>query len=124
MYSLQDYHNMNIRLSRNNNSVNRGSVNTPTAALGKDALITQGALDRHQATEFNTPNQLKIGTWNVRSLYQKGKLENVKLKMGRLKVQILGISETRWTKSGSFRTDDYAMYYSGGTSMNVELGFY
>ena len=45
MYSLQDYHNMNIRLSRNHNSVNRGSVITPTAALGKDALITQGALD-------------------------------------------------------------------------------
>ena len=102
MYSLQDYHNMNIRLSGNHNSVNRGSVITPTAALGKDALTTQGSLDRHQATEFNTRNQIKIRTWNVRSLYQKGILENVKLEMGRLKVQILGISETRWTKSGSF----------------------
>ena len=62
MNSLQDYHNMNIRVSRNHNSVNRGSVITPTAVLSKDALITQGALDRHQATEFNTRNQIKIST--------------------------------------------------------------
>ena len=82
---------------------------TPTAALGEDALITQGALDRHQATEFNTRNQIKISTWNVWSLYQKGKLENDKLEMERLKVQILGICETRWTGSGSLRTEDYAM---------------
>ena len=53
-YSLQDHHNMKVHLSRNHNSVNRGSVITPTPALGKDALITQGALDRHQAIEFNT----------------------------------------------------------------------
>ena len=72
---------------------------TPTAALSEDALITQGALNHHQATEFNTRNQIKIRTWNVRALYQKGKLENIKLEMERLKVQIVGISETRWTKS-------------------------
>ena len=101
---------MNIRSSRNHNRVKRGSVITTTAGLGKDALITQGALDCCQATEFDTRNQIKISTWNVRSLYQKGKLKNVKLEMGRLKVQILGISETRWTKSGSFRTEDYTMY--------------
>ena len=113
---------MNIRLSGNHNSVNRGSVITPTAALGKDALITQGTLDRHQATDFNTRNQIKISTWNVRSLHQKGKLENVKLEMGRLKVQILGISETRWTKSGSFRTEDCTMYYSGGDEHERGVG--
>ena len=114
MYSLQDYHNMIIRLSRNLNSVNRASVITPTAAPGKDTLITLGALDRHQATEFSTRNQIKISTWNVRSLYQKGKLENVKLEMERLKMKILGVNETRWARSGSFRTEDYTMYYSGG----------
>ena len=59
---------------------------TPTAVLVKDALITQGALEYHQATEFNIRNQMKISTWNVRSLYQKVKLENFKLEMGRLKV--------------------------------------
>jgi len=97
-------------------------VNTPTAALGKDALITQGALDRHQATEFNRRNQIKICTRNVRSLYQKGKLENVKVEMGHLKVQILGIRETRWTKSGGFRAEDYAIYCSGGDKHDRGVG--
>ena len=58
MYSLQDYHSMNIRLSRNHNNMNRDSVIIPTAALGKYAAITQGALDRHQATDFNARNQI------------------------------------------------------------------
>ena len=37
-----------------------------------------------------------IGTWNVRSMNQ-GKLEVVKQEMTRVNIDILGISELRWT---------------------------
>ena len=37
-----------------------------------------------------------LGTWNVRSMNQ-GKLEVVKQEMARVNVNILGISELRWT---------------------------
>ena len=37
-----------------------------------------------------------IGTWNVRSMNQ-GKLEVVKQEMARVNVDILGISELKWT---------------------------
>ena len=37
-----------------------------------------------------------IGTWNVRSINQ-GKLEVVKQEMARLNIDILGISELKWT---------------------------
>ena len=37
-----------------------------------------------------------IGTWNVRSMNQ-GKLEVVKHEMARVNVDILGISELKWT---------------------------
>ena len=57
---------MNIRLSGNHNSVNRASVIIRAAALGKDALITEGALERHQATELNARNKIKLRTWDVR----------------------------------------------------------
>ena len=43
--------------------------------------------------------QYCIGTWNVRSMNQ-GKLEVVKQEMVRVNIDILGISELRWTRMG------------------------
>lgn len=51
---------------------------------------------------------LRIGTWNVRTLYEAGKLSNALQKMQRLNIDILGISETRWPKAGRCTTDDYS----------------
>ena len=41
--------------------------------------------------------QYCTGTWNVRSMNQ-GKLEVVKQEMARVNINILGISEPKWTK--------------------------
>ena len=46
------------------------------------------------------------GTWNVRSMNQ-GKLEVVKEEMARVNVDILGISEVKWTGMGEFNSDDH-----------------
>ena len=40
--------------------------------------------------------QYCIGTWNVRFMNQ-GKLEVVKQEMARVKIDVLGISELKWT---------------------------
>ena len=45
--------------------------------------------------------QYYIGTWNIRSMNQ-GKLEVVKQEMARVNVEILGISELKWTGMGKF----------------------
>ena len=50
--------------------------------------------------------QYFTGTWNVRSMNQ-GKLEVVKQEMARVNVDILGISELKWTGMGEFNSDDY-----------------
>ena len=50
--------------------------------------------------------QYYIGAWNVRSMNQ-GKLEMVKQEMTRVNVDILGISEVKWTGMGEFNSDDY-----------------
>ena len=51
-----------------------------------------------------------IGTWNVRSMNQ-GKLEVVKQEMARVNVDILEISELKWTGMGEFNSDDHYIYY-------------
>ena len=53
--------------------------------------------------------QYCIGTWNVRSMNQ-GKLEVVKQEMARVNVDILGISELKWTGMGEFNSDDRCIY--------------
>ena len=53
-----------------------------------------------------------IGTWNVRSM-NRGKLEVVKQQMARVNVDVLGISELRWTGMGEFNSDDHYIYYCG-----------
>ena len=55
-------------------------------------------------------NSNSIGTWTVRSINQ-GKLEVSKQEMARVYIDILGISELRWTGMGEFNSDDHYIYY-------------
>ena len=47
----------------------------------------------------------------------QGKLEVVKQEMGRVNVEILGISELKWTGKGEFNSDDHYIYYCGQESL-------
>ena len=60
--------------------------------------------------------QYGIGTWNVRSM-NTGKLEVVKQEMARVNVDILGISEVKWTGMGEFNPDDHYIYNCGQESL-------
>ena len=55
-------------------------------------------------------------TWNVRFMNQ-GKLEVVKQEMARVNVNILGISELKWTGMGEFNSDDHYICYCGQESL-------
>ena len=46
---------------------------------------------------------LRIGSWNVRTLYEAGKCKQVLSEMHRNKLDILGISESHWTHFGQKR---------------------
>ena len=60
--------------------------------------------------------QYCIRTWNVRSMNQS-KLEVVKQEMARVTVNILGISELKWTGMGEFNSDYHYIYYCGQESL-------
>ena len=51
-----------------------------------------------------------------RSMNQ-GKLEVVKQEMAKVNVDILGISELKWTGMGGFNSDDHHVYYCGQESL-------
>ena len=47
----------------------------------------------------------------------QGKLEVVKQEMSRMNIDILGISELKWTGMGEFNSDDHYIYYCGQESL-------
>ena len=55
-------------------------------------------------------------SWNVTSMKQ-GKLEVAKLEMARVNIDILGISERKWTRMGKFNSDDYYIHCCGQESL-------
>ena len=61
--------------------------------------------------------QYCIGTWNVRSLDQGKLVEVVKQEMARVNIDILGISDLKWTGMGEFNSDDHYIYYCGRESL-------
>jgi len=72
---------------------------------------------------LNTRKQnLKIGTWNVRSLFMKGKLQNVIQEAESMHVDIMGICETRWTGVGDVNVNGWRFVYSGGESHHHGVG--
>ena len=60
--------------------------------------------------------QYCIGTWNIMSMNQ-GKLDVVKQEIARVNIDILAISELKWTGMGEFNSDDHYIYYHGEESL-------
>ena len=47
----------------------------------------------------------------------QGTFEVVKQEMARVNIDILGISELKWTGMGEFNSEDHYIYYSGQESL-------
>lgn len=87
---------------------------------------TPNGIEMTQCSQTHTvdavrPNRLltprttiKIGTWNVRTMFEAGKAQQIANEMSRYKISLLGISETRWTKSRRLRlASGQTILYSG-----------
>ena len=62
--------------------------------------------------------QYCIGTWNVRFMMQ-GKLAVVKQDLARVNIDILGISELKWTGRGEFNSDNHYIYFCRQESLKI-----
>ena len=91
---------------RNNSRKNEGMEPTQ-----KQHPVVDGTGDRSKVRCCK--EQYCIGTWNVRSMNQ-GKLKVVKQEKTRVNIDILGISELRWTGMGEFNSGDlYLLLWRG-----------
>ena len=80
----------------------------------KQHLVVDVTGDRSK--DWCCKEQYCIGSWNVSSMNQ-GKLEVVKQEMARVNVDILGISELKWTGMGEFNSDNHYICYCGQESL-------
>ena len=92
---------------------NNSRKNEETEPKQKQHPIVDGTGDRSKVRCCK--EQYCVGTWNVRSMNQ-GKLKVVKQEMTRVNIDILGISELKWTGIGEFNSDDHYIYYCGQES--------
>jgi hypothetical protein len=87
--------------------------------------LMKGAGESHPETchlrhlIFNAKTDTRIGTWNVRTLYQTGKLGQVLKEMRRYKLEILGIGELRWTGQGRIKSENVTILFSGHETQHV-----
>ena len=81
------------------------------------------APDESPAREVRRPTRsllgpkttVRIGAWNVRTMYEPSKTAQVIDEMNRHNLDILGVSESRWKDAGRIVTSDgSAILYSGG----------
>ena len=88
--------------------------------LGRQSM-TPLSQSREDAQELNKPlmtpkpTQIRIGNWNVRTMYTAGKSAQVARVMNQMKIQIMGISECRWIGAGRMKlsSGETVVLYSG-----------
>ena len=94
---------------RNNSKKNEGME-----PKQKQCPVVDVTGDRSKVRCFK--KQYCMGTWTVRPMNQ-GKLKVVKQEMARVNIDILGVSELKWTGMSEFNSDDHYIYHCGQESL-------
>ena len=107
---------MQTRRTGEGTALREGSANNDEVVLNPSgsAASDHGRKDSKVKRSKNIRRPIiKIGTWNTRTLLPDGKFELLVNEIDFLKLNIVGISETRWAGKGHFEHDDYYIVYSG-----------
>jgi hypothetical protein len=64
---------------------------------------------------------MRLGMWNVRSLYSAGSLVTISKELSKCKLDLVGVQEVRWEGVGTEQAGEYTFFYGKGNE-NYELG--
>ena len=101
-------------------NMNRDGTTRPASRRRRD----DGRFKRPDCPSLKTGRGgLRLGSWNVRTLNQLGKLEKLLKEAKSLDIDVLGMAEIRYTGEGVVRQDGYTYIYSGGEEHQHGVGF-
>ena len=76
-------------------------------------------MSSNSAASKTQNRNLVIATWNARTLYQARILDNAIQGMKKMKIDILGITETRWLKV--VKSGNIIIHYCTQVDRNIEM---
>ncbi|XP_048735691.2 craniofacial development protein 2-like [Ostrea edulis] len=103
-------------LTREQNDGRRIDTTQDTGSMTGESPTLIGDVLRPKITR-------RVGCWNVRTLYQTGKLAQAVREMEYYKIELLGISETRWAGNGTKQLmSGHQILYSGRSNSHHNSG--
>ena len=90
-----------------------GGPPSPTAEFGGAGGAADVAPARWTAPGVNLRRVLRVGSWNVLSLSEDHQLPHLSDELSRLRVDVVGLSETRRPGSGETSSKGFTYYWSG-----------
>ena len=90
----------------------------------KDGSQTRKGADIQRVDFLKPKCKLKVSCWNLRTLYKAGKLAQLLREMENSNIDLLGVSEARWTGAGNFRTHNIALGKAGQSTYGERSHYY
>ena len=65
---------------------------------------------------------LKLATWNVRTMLKPGKMQEIGREVVRYGFDIVAVQEIRWKGAGEIKKKDFTVFYSGKHDVAGQAG--
>ncbi|XP_026827597.1 craniofacial development protein 2-like [Ooceraea biroi] len=87
-------------------------------------LRVRGTSRNSCGTKSKNGGDIRVGTWNVRSLYRSGAFQMMIREVGRYGTEIVALQETRWDGNGAVNSGAYTLHYGGSETHSFGVGFF